>query len=193
VFPPGDRSKPVSEGSLSYHPESANTGPDARAAVPRLPAAVLDAIVACSDADLPAAVRPSLRAPSAGLCNALGKRPPPAAAQVEVCAAILGSHDPMERVDAELARFGSTAPAFLSALDAQVVRIWEREENLPPLVFALARMAANRSSPSGRIVQPFVRRRIEPPCRIYRNRGEDPAKENAKQACSRRGLRGARW
>jgi hypothetical protein len=119
-------------------PASAEALPVARppptdVAVPRLPVAVLSAVATCSDADLPAAVRPSLDAPSAGLCDALGKRRPPAAAQVEVCAAILGSHDPMERVDAELARFGSTAPAFLSALDAQVVRIWEREENLPPL------------------------------------------------------------
>ncbi|APR84108.1 Hypothetical protein A7982_09457 [Minicystis rosea] len=105
--------------------------------VQRLSNAKLDAIATAADADLPRLIKPCLAKPTAGLCEALARRPAPPAPDVSVCVAILGSHDPMERVDVELGRFGATTPGFLSALDAEMVRVWEREPNLPPLAHAI--------------------------------------------------------
>ncbi|MFT3774023.1 MAG: VWA domain-containing protein [Minicystis sp.] len=110
--------------------------PEAPAVRP-LSSAEVNAVVTSSERDLPAAVEPCLAEPTSGLCDALARRPPPLAASVKVCVAVLGSHDPMERVDAEMARFGNETPAFLSSLDAEMVRTWEREANLPPLGHAL--------------------------------------------------------
>jgi hypothetical protein len=109
---------------------------EAPAAVRRLSEAEIDAVVASSEADLPAAVEPALRAPTAGLCAALARRPAPPGPHVKVCVAILGSHDPMEWADTELGRFGAQTPAFLAALDGEMVRVWEREMLLPPLAHA---------------------------------------------------------
>lgn len=105
--------------------------------VRQLSAAEVDAIVTSSEADLPANVAPCLAGPTSGLCDALARRPPPLAANEIVCAAIIGAHDPMEQVDAELSRFGAPSPAFRAKLDAEMVRVWERETNLPPLAHAV--------------------------------------------------------
>jgi len=91
------------------------------------------AILVCSDADLPKALARCLDEPRRGLTDALAQRRAPASPSVAACAALLGAHDEPEDVAREFARFGSRDAAFLSKLDAAAVRAWEGTSSLPLL------------------------------------------------------------
>lgn len=92
-----------------------------------------EAILLCSDADLPAALATCLEEPRRELSSALAKRRPPASPCIAACAALLGAFDDLDEVAGEFARFGSREAAFLSKLDAAAVKAWERKPALPLL------------------------------------------------------------
>ena len=98
--------------------------------------AQLDSIRSAPDAALEAAVAPCFARPAAGLTEALEKRSRPSAPMLKVCVALVGSLDPIDRVDAELCRFGAGDPAFASRLDREILRAWERTKELPLLAHA---------------------------------------------------------
>lgn len=98
-----------------------------------LSSAEREAIAACSEADLASALTPCFRAPRSGIAGALEGRPTPSQPSIAACAALLGAHDGADEVDHEFARFSSLDAGFLAKLDSEVVRIWEREANLPML------------------------------------------------------------
>ncbi len=105
--------------------------------IPRLSRSARASIAGAAEAALGAALAPCLAGPTTGLCEALAERPAPAVPAVVACVALLGAHDPIAAVERELARFGSTSPAFLGALDREAVRNWEREPDLPLFGHAL--------------------------------------------------------
>lgn len=128
---------PSSPSSAASPPiERPESAASSRALPPRLPEAVLRTIATVPEADLAAALRHCLVAPTSGLCEALAERPAPSSPSMAACLAILGCHDPLVAVDRELRRFGSEAPAFLTGLDRAMVKTWERELDLPLLAHA---------------------------------------------------------
>jgi hypothetical protein len=102
--------------------------PRAERIPPSLHAALVDAL----PADLPRLLRPCLDASTWGLCEALAMRAAPAS-DVTVATALLGSFDRLEAVDAQFRRYGAEEPAFLSALDAAMVKAWLSSARLPLL------------------------------------------------------------
>src|SRR5262249_33160361 len=68
-----------------------------------------------------------------GLCEELRRRPDPTEPDLEVCLALLVSHDPLPEIDEQFARFGSSRSEFLDRLDAEMVPIWVKEPDLPLL------------------------------------------------------------
>jgi hypothetical protein len=74
-----------------------------------------------------------LRRPMLGLCEALAGRPALDRPSVEACAALLASHDSVEEVAEQFARFGSDDAAFLELLEREVVKTWLAEQRLPLL------------------------------------------------------------
>lgn len=83
-----------------------------------------DQLAGCRDAELPALVARLLARPRAGLCEALARRHDPPSPCVDVCVALLAAPDPLERVDRQLARFGSEDVRFLRRLEEAVVHTW---------------------------------------------------------------------
>lgn len=81
-------------------------------------------IATCSDDAFEKAILSCLKAPTSGVSSALASRFNPAAPSMDACLALLGAHDPIAEVAAQLERFGSCESAFLSELDAAMVRHW---------------------------------------------------------------------
>lgn len=97
----------------------------------------MDAIATATDAALPGALAPAFASPSAGLCQALARRTPPAIASIHVCVALVASGDNLEDVAAQLNRFGNPTDAFIEDLGPLAVELWENNPALPPLANAL--------------------------------------------------------
>lgn len=68
-----------------------------------------------------------------GLCAEIAQRPDPVAADVDVCEALLASHDPPEEVVLQLTRFLRDGLAVEAALDVAMVKHWRGEPRLPVL------------------------------------------------------------
>jgi hypothetical protein len=101
----------------------------------RISDALANRIATCADRDLATALAPCSTKPSRGVAAALAARPV-AAPSIAACVALLGAHDPMLVVDRVLSMYCDPSPPFLSDLDAQMVRAWGAEEDLPPLAHA---------------------------------------------------------
>ncbi|MFO0761636.1 MAG: hypothetical protein U0359_34660 [Byssovorax sp.] len=104
--------------------------PAAATPVERLSPSLLEAIALSSPGALPGLLAACFASPTSGLCHALARRTP-GPADLAVCAALFASFDPIDDIDAQLVRFGSEQPAFLTALDAELVRSLGRCERLP--------------------------------------------------------------
>jgi hypothetical protein len=87
-------------------------------------------IASCPEADLPAALANCLAEPVLGLCAALSDRPAPLGPRVDVCTALLASHDPLDKVAEQLARFGADDAGFVERLDKMMVRAWRGQPGL---------------------------------------------------------------
>ncbi len=98
--------------------------------VHELPGEIADAIA--TDADPAVAVRRAAGRPCRGLVAALRRRKTLPAPDVEVAAALLGSHDDPRLVAEELERWIEHRPAFIEALDAYAIKIASRHPS-PPL------------------------------------------------------------
>ncbi len=99
----------------------------------RLPTGAAQEIARCPADRLAAALglhQPGLKV---GLCEALARRPDPAAPSVGVCLALLGSHDPVAEVAEQFRRFGADIPDFIDRLDQEMVETWRGEAQLPLL------------------------------------------------------------
>ncbi|MCA9606804.1 MAG: VWA domain-containing protein [Myxococcales bacterium] len=96
-----------------------------------MPDDVADAIA--TDPDPTVAVRRAASRPWTGLVEALRRRRSLPAPNVEVAAALLGSHDDPMAVAEELERWIEPRPAFLEALDAYAVKVGSRHP-APPLL-----------------------------------------------------------
>ncbi len=89
-------------------------------------------IATCGESALANALKPALENPSRGLCAALSRRPDPAASQVEVCAALLASHDSLRLVNQQFERFAELGnPDFIERLECSMVAHWNRRQELP--------------------------------------------------------------
>lgn len=102
--------------------------------VATLDEAVRHRITTCSEADLPAALEPVFRAPTTGLVSAASERI--AHGSPALCAALLGSLDPIEYVARELERFAEPTPSFAKRLDTETAHRWNGHAVLPPLAHA---------------------------------------------------------
>lgn len=88
-------------------------------------------LASCSEAALPGKLAALGKCRLRGLTAALAARPDPSAPCPEVCAALLGSDDPLDQVGQQLARFGSGDAAFQVKLEQLAVTTWERALSLP--------------------------------------------------------------
>jgi hypothetical protein len=119
----------------------------------------LAAIADCPEAELQPALQPALSAPTSGLLQAVSRREP-GHHQALVARALLGSHDPVEGVAAELERFGgatselalhwSYQPAlpllghcFLDRFDFHTDLVEEQVPNLDALVELAGRLSGS--------------------------------------------------
>ena len=83
-------------------------------------------IVTCKRADLPKLVAPFVRGGRKGLAAALAHRTDNPASDAHVAAALLASNDPLEAVDAQLARYGGEDDAFLREVERLLVAEHDR-------------------------------------------------------------------
>ena len=104
--------------------------------VDSLPHDLAERISTCSHTDLERTLRPVLQGRWRGVTAALNRRMADAEPNVQVCAVLLASHDPLDEIEHEFARFGSDEPAFLAELDATLVRCWQSTGSLGILVHA---------------------------------------------------------
>ncbi len=95
--------------------------------------ALASRIASCREGELPAVLVPCLERPHRGLCAALARRTDPSGSESTVCAALLGSHDPLDEIDREFARFGVPARSFCEEIDRQAMRHWHERPHLPLL------------------------------------------------------------
>jgi hypothetical protein len=98
-----------------------------------IPEAEASWIARCAQAQLPEAVALCLEGPRSGLCDALSTRPQPSRPVLEVCAALLCSHDQPEAVALEFARFSGEEPELVRELDSWMVARLLSTEALPLL------------------------------------------------------------
>jgi len=110
------------------------------ASAPRRPKGVqaltiveMDAIAASTHDGLVASLAPAFASPVRGLCNALARRPSPAAPSIHVCAALIACGDGIGDVAHQLDRFGAPTDAFITEMMPLVVELWQGNTALPPL------------------------------------------------------------
>ncbi len=86
----------------------------------------------CTDSVLESALKPALENPCRGLCEALAKRLDPPAPNVQVCVALLGSHDSLRLINEQFQRYANPEdPVFVQALEQAMVNTWLRRQELP--------------------------------------------------------------
>jgi hypothetical protein len=114
------------------------TTPQARPEGTReLTPAEMNAIASADEEQLVAALAPALAQPSVGVALALARRPPPSEPHVHACVALVACPDSLERVSAQLDRFGAASSAFIESMAPLAVELWQGIPTLPPLGHAL--------------------------------------------------------
>ena len=68
-----------------------------------------------------------------GYCHQLRTVADPTEPDLETCVSLLASHDLLEEVDGQFARFGSLDPSFVIQLDEEMIANWRGEKRLPLL------------------------------------------------------------
>ncbi len=85
----------------------------------------------CSEKDLPSAVEVALTSNTRGLATALAERAGRATPSVEVCIALLASHDPLPVVAEQFERYWDTKTRFTKKFDRLAVKLLDGRNDLP--------------------------------------------------------------
>lgn len=94
--------------------------PPVPVATPPTDDALARAIVTCKRADLAKLVEPFAKGGRAGLAGALARRTDNPSPDPKIAAALLGSRDPIDAVDAQLVRYGGDDESFLRQVETEL-------------------------------------------------------------------------